>query len=131
MVKALLIVGLLAAAYLAFRGKPSATRLALTRITAAIFFAAGVVAILVPSSVTSVANGLGVGRGADLVLYVLTIAFLLTTIGFYKKLRDLEDRYVDAVRHLAILSAERGREAQTIEANEHSNSSAFTFPEQQ
>ena len=105
MVKTLLIFGLLAATYLALNSRPSATRLALTRIATVIVFALGVVAILLPSRVTSVANALGVGRGADLVLYVLTITFLLTAVGLYKKLQDLEDRYVEVVRHLALLRA--------------------------
>jgi hypothetical protein len=70
------------------------------------FIAVNAWAILRPDDVTWVANRLGVGRGADLVLYLLVMAFLLVMINTYLRFREMDRRYTELARTLAIREAE-------------------------
>ncbi len=102
MIKVLLVLGLLGYAALEIRGKASASHLALRRIVAVLIAILGITGIFFPDSVTRLANLVGVGRGADLVLYALVIAFLFSTLGLHQRLSKLEARYVTLSRQLAI-----------------------------
>jgi hypothetical protein len=64
--------------------------------------AAAVASILYPELTTKVANFVGVGRGADLVLYLLVAVFLYVTVGFYLRFRDIERQLTVVARRLAI-----------------------------
>jgi hypothetical protein len=102
MIKVLLVVGLVLFAALELRGRGSAGHLATRRIVAALILLLGVTGVFFPDLVTEIAHLVGVGRGADLVLYALVIAFLFSTLGLYQRLRRLEDRYVELSRRVAI-----------------------------
>jgi hypothetical protein len=52
-----------------------------------------------------VAALVGVGRGTDLVLYALCVAFLFVTIALYLRLNEMHDRYVELARRLALHEA--------------------------
>jgi hypothetical protein len=65
-----------------------------------------VYAVLRPDDVTWVANRLGVGRGADLVLYMLVIAFILGMLNFYLRFKTMDRRLTDLARTTAIREAE-------------------------
>ena len=52
-----------------------------------------------------VANWLGVDRGADLIEYALVIAFLFTTLSAYMRFKDLELRYAQLARAVALEGA--------------------------
>jgi hypothetical protein len=71
-----------------------------------IWTAAGV-AIFDPDLTIRAAKLLGIGRGADLVLYFTTIFFLLGVLYFYNRLLKLETQITQIVRHLAIDDAEK------------------------
>lgn len=58
-----------------------------------------------PQAVNAVAQAVGVGRGADLVLYVLATAFLYLVLFVYQKFKQQERRLATVVRHLALLEA--------------------------
>jgi hypothetical protein len=64
-----------------------------------------VTAALQPRLVNDVAQAIGVGRGADLVLYVLATAFLYLVLYTYQKHREQQGRIAELVRHVAILEA--------------------------
>jgi hypothetical protein len=67
---------------------------------------------LFPLKVTAVANAVGVGRGTDLVLYVLVMVFLFTSISLYQRLHTLETQISELTRQLALMNArEPGAEA--------------------
>ena len=71
-----------------------------------LFFVVGAIyAILRPNDTTVVAHWLGIGRGADLLLYALVIAFLFTTISAYMRFKDLELRYAQLARAVALEGA--------------------------
>jgi hypothetical protein len=65
------------------------------------------VAIAVPNLVQKVAELLGIGRGADVVLYLFVLAFLWVSFFFYSRCLRLEREITDLTRHLAIRDATR------------------------
>jgi hypothetical protein len=71
-----------------------------------IWLAAGV-AILRPDVTNRLAELLGVGRGADLLLYLLAIAFLASAFYFYQKYHRLESDLTLVVRRLALDEGEK------------------------
>jgi hypothetical protein len=114
MIKFLLIAGLVGLAILELRGRAGAGHIAARRVVACLILLLGIAGVLFPLAVTRVANFVGVGRGTDLVLYALVIAFLFSTLGLYQRLARLENRYVEVSRALAIeeaLRLENGRPA--------------------
>lgn len=79
----------------------------------ALWFAA-IIAIAFPKVPVRIANALGIGRGADLVLY---FSILFTFIGFfllYLRYRRLTEELTKIVRHIAIAEAPRREPASTI-----------------
>lgn len=68
---------------------------------------AAFVAITWPNMLTSIASTIGIRRGADLVLYVLALAFLGTSFYFYSRYVRLERQLTQVVRQLAIQGARR------------------------
>jgi hypothetical protein len=105
-IKILLVAALVAAGVILVRGRRTALSLLLRRALMLVAIAAGVVAVLFPDAVTEVAQAIGVGRGADLVLYLLVITFLFTTIGLHLRLSEMHDRYVEVARQLALHEAD-------------------------
>lgn len=69
------------------------------------FIVFGVYAMLRQNDVTWVANKLGIQRGLDLVLFLLVIAFAFTTVSTYLRFRDLEIRYAQLARAIALQNA--------------------------
>lgn len=105
-IKLLLIAALATAAIYLVRGKGSALSLLMRRSVTMVAICLGVLAVTFPSAVTEVARSVGVGRGADLVLYALAVSFLFVSIALYTRLAALHDRHVELVRRLALLEAE-------------------------
>jgi hypothetical protein len=66
-----------------------------------------IVSILFPDVWNGIARAVGVGRGADMVLYALVVAFLSYTVTTYLRFRDLETRYTKLARRLALDEAQR------------------------
>ncbi|MGH3663756.1 MAG: DUF2304 domain-containing protein [Micromonosporaceae bacterium] len=70
------------------------------------FLALNVWTVLRPGDLTWLAQSVGVGRGADLLLYALVIAFVFTVLNFYLRLRDLSERFTALARSAALRDAE-------------------------
>jgi len=102
-VKLLLIASVLAILAWVMRSRPSTRRLALTRMASIAVALCWVLAVINPDLVTWVANLIGVGRGTDLVLYVLVVVFTVSSVGQYQRLRQLEDRIAELTRSQALL----------------------------
>ncbi len=79
----------------------------------ALWFAA-VVAIAFPKIPIRVAHALGIGRGADLVLYFSILFMLLGFFLFYLRYRRLTEELTKIVRHIAISEAPRRDPGGTI-----------------
>jgi len=80
---------------------------AIRRVGLVVFAAFAAVSILFPDVWTRVAHRLGVGRGTDLVLYALVVAFLSFTVTTYLRFRDLETSYTRLARRIALEDARR------------------------
>lgn len=104
-IKVLLIAGALALGYLLLRQPGAGRTLALRRLLGLAVLAVGIAAVLFPLAVTEVANAVGVGRGTDLVLYILVMVFLFTTVSLYQRLHEMERALTTLARRLAMLDA--------------------------
>ena len=62
-----------------------------------------------PGVTVLLARWLGIGRGADLVLYVATVAGLGVSLYFYGRYRRLEELTTGLIRREALREARRGR----------------------
>ena len=99
LIQPLLVLGLLAAlvAYLAFLRTTLRDRI----IVAALGVSA-VVAVVFPDLTNSVAHRLGVGRGADLLIYMLVVCGVFAFLMVHARLRRIEDRLTAIVRRQAL-----------------------------
>ena len=113
-IKVLLLLCLTAAAVVLVRGRRTAFSLLVRRGLALAAVAAGAAAVLSPDTVTEVAGFVGIGRGTDLVLYVLCVAFLFVTIGLHLRLSEMHDRYVELARRLALHEASTADRAELV-----------------
>lgn len=64
-----------------------------------------IVAVLSPDITNGIARFVGIGRGADLLLYGLIIAFILSSLNSYLQQQDERDRTVRLARKIALLEA--------------------------
>jgi len=67
-----------------------------------VIWLAAAVAIYRPAITTEVARFLGIGRGADLLIYLVAIAFLVSVFYFYRKYRQLSSELTQVVRSIAL-----------------------------
>jgi small membrane protein len=63
-------------------------------------------AVLRPNDVTRVAKLVGVGRGTDLLLYALIVAFVFAMLSMYLRIQEDEQRITQLSRAVAIQNAE-------------------------
>ncbi len=71
-----------------------------------LFFAiSAIVLVLAPNILNGIAHVLGVGRGADLLLYALTVAFVFVQLNNYIKTKEEQKRIVILARKIAITEA--------------------------
>lgn len=64
-----------------------------------------IIAVLFPDITTKVANMIGIGRGADLLLYSTVLVFIFYALNNYLKQQDQRDMLFRLARRLAILEA--------------------------
>ena len=101
-IKLFLIAGLTVAGLAAYRSGRGARSLAFRRIGFLVVMTGCLLAVVSPAIVSRAANFMGVGRGTDLVLYVFVVASLFIWIGLYRRLHDMEERFVDLARQIAL-----------------------------
>ena len=104
-IQVLLIMAIVTLLVYLLRSRRSAQSKAWVKVGYVLFVLAAVYAIVRPNDTTVVANWLGVDRGADLLEYSLIIAFLFTTISTYMRFKDLELRYAQLARAVALEGA--------------------------
>ncbi len=68
--------------------------------------ATGIVFVLQPELSSVVARMLGVGRGADLVMYFGLLGLAFTIVMLYSKLRSVESRMTEIIRAVSIAQVE-------------------------
>ena len=104
-IQPILIAAILAAAVVHFRSSGS-SRL-LSRVATLAFGALAVVFIVNPDATNRLAWTVGVGRGADLVLYAFFPSAISMFLHLYRRSRQLDERLTKVVRHLAILESRK------------------------
>ncbi|MCX4780431.1 DUF2304 domain-containing protein [Streptomyces sp. NBC_01264] len=101
-IQLLLIAGSVSMALMFIRTWGQAQNRAWKRIAFSAFVVVNVYAVLRPTDVTWVAQHLGVGRGTDLVLYVMVLAMGFLTLNTFLRFRSLEKKITDLARTVAI-----------------------------
>ncbi|PPK97720.1 hypothetical protein CLV92_103255 [Kineococcus xinjiangensis] len=101
-IQVLLITAVLVTGALLVRSTAGDRHQAVRRLLLALLVVLAIASILAPAVVTAVARAVGVGRGTDLLLYCLVIAFLGFVVSSYRKSRLLEAQVTALVRRLAL-----------------------------
>lgn len=100
---ALIVVTLLVAARLLI-GSGQRTQ-AVRRLSLIVFAALAILSILIPKVWTKIAHAVGIGRGTDLILYALVVAFFSFVATAFKRQRENEQRYTQLARKMALAEA--------------------------
>ncbi len=101
LIQIVLIAVVVAVAARLFRSRGARSQ-AIRRLGLLLFTTFAVVSILFPAVWNRIAHLVGVGRGTDMVLYALVVAFLSFTVTTYMRFRELETRYTKLARRLAL-----------------------------
>lgn len=101
-IQILLILGVAIGGAMLMRASSNARHQAVRRLMLLTFVAFAVTSILVPELVSDVARAVGVGRGADLLLYGLFVAFIGFIATTYRRFREMERQLTILTRRLAL-----------------------------
>lgn len=101
----LLIALVITSVAFAVRSLPGEKSLAIKRIFAIVFVAAAIAAILFPQLLSIVANFFGIGRGADLLLYLSVVAALVFAVMTVRAKARSDARVTDLARAVALMEA--------------------------
>jgi hypothetical protein len=106
-IRILLLSGLAAIGYLVFLRRSRLQHIVL--VFGILTLAAG--AVLFPELTNDVAHFVGVGRGADLITYLVQVGLLFIVLHYYTKFVDLQRQITHLVREIALLRGERDQAA--------------------
>lgn len=101
-IQVLLLTGVSVVAVLLTRTTANARHQAIRRILLLGFVVVAAGSVVFPDWLSWLARQVGVGRGADLLLYGLVIAFLSYIATSYRRMSDLERRITVLARELAL-----------------------------
>lgn len=106
LIQILLLLAVLGLLFVFVRSSGAVYVQASKRIALVLFALANIYAVMRPDDLTTIARMLGVGRGTDLVLYALVVAFMAGMFSFYQRFRVVDRRYTELARTVAIREAE-------------------------
>ncbi|MEV4556564.1 DUF2304 domain-containing protein [Kitasatospora sp. NPDC049285] len=109
-IQLVLILGSVSLALMFIRRWDRANTRAWKRIAFSVFVIANIYAVLRPGDVTWLAHQLGVGRGTDLVLYVMVLGVGFLTLNTFLRFRSIEKKLTDLARTVAINEGVRSNE---------------------
>lgn len=104
-IKILLLVGVAVTTLLLTRSSAGARHQAIRRVLLVLFALAAAALILAPSLLSGLAGLVGVGRGTDLLLYALAVAFACFLATYYGRMRALNRQITELTRALALTDA--------------------------
>jgi hypothetical protein len=104
-IKLVLLAAIVLVALFALRGSTKAYHRVVWRGYVVGILAVAAVSIVFPGSLTWLAHKVGVGRGADLLLYVLVVTFLLVSVILFRRMEQLERKYIGLARTMAVNQA--------------------------
>lgn len=105
LIKAILLAAIVVVTAMLTRSTAGARHQAVRRLFLIGFVVLAAVAVLFPPLLNQVAHTVGVGRGADLLLYGLTVTFLGYVAASYRRLREMEQQVTTLARELAVREA--------------------------
>ena len=105
-IRVVLLGGLAAIGWLVFLRR---NRLPFHIVLVFAMLAAGALAVVFPEATNDLAHVVGVGRGADLITYVIEVVVMFVLLHYYTKFVELQRQLTDVVRELAIARAELAR----------------------
>lgn len=112
-IKLLLLAAIAVVGWYSLRGGQRALHRVIWRAYVVGILVAAVLSTLFPQWLTWLANRVGVGRGADLLLYVLVVTFGLVSVILFRRLDTLERKYVALARSVAIAEAAQDERARS------------------
>ena len=121
-IQVVLISAVAVIGWLIYRVPGGSRHQAARRLVTLAFVAFAVVSIASPSLMTRLAHLLGVGRGADLLLYALAVAFLAQMLSSFRRNAALERQVTRLARRIALMEVadvEAARAADTEEPGAH------------
>lgn len=101
-IKILLITAALGVAVLVLRERLPGQGQASRRAAGLLVVMVGIIAVLWPHLTTTAANAIGIGRGTDLVLYLLVIVFAYSVLATAQRIHRLQDDITVLTRELAL-----------------------------
>ncbi len=104
-IKIVLLVAVVVITAMLNRSTADSRHQAVRRLLLVGFVLLAAAAVLFPRLLTQVAQVLGVGRGADLLLYGLTVVFLGYVASSYRRMRHVEQQVTTLARELALRAA--------------------------
>lgn len=109
MIKLILIALVILLVLSALKNREAYETRAWFKLTVASFVALAVLSILFPDSTTAFANKLGVGRGADLLLYLTVLLLSWNLAENYLKFKKMEHRIAELTREIALIKVGQKR----------------------
>jgi hypothetical protein len=106
MIRVVLLTALISIAGFVTFGRNTAGMRASRKLLFLATLLSGCVAVLFPVLVQDIAEFLGVGRGTDLLLYVMTVMVLTMSLTNYIEKKRVERREATMVQRIAILEAQ-------------------------
>jgi len=100
-IQVLIVVALVAVVIYLFLTPSSASRVAWLRILAVLFLLVFLVAFLFPGITADIATWVGVKSGTELLVYVMFVAWVVTSLVFYNMITDLRRRQARLIQELA------------------------------
>lgn len=104
-IQLILLAAIVGVALTLNRSTADARHQAIRRILLMLFVAGAAASVLFPQILTRIANLIGVGRGADLLLYALVIAFLSFMATSFRRMNRLQSRITVLARELTLAQA--------------------------
>jgi hypothetical protein len=93
------------------------------KILTILFAALAVIVILSPHTSDRIARFVGVGRGSDLLLYVVSLSFIFVILNLYNSNKEEERKFVALARKLALLEAKLTSLGAQAPPNDHKEAS--------
>ena len=114
-IKALLILAFVLFAAVLLRSGGSARTRAIRTLAMLLFLAAAIITVLFPAIINDLAHAVGVGRGADLLLYAFLVVFIAHMLSNARRQSEQDRQITELARSIALQSPRR---SQTPESRE-------------
>lgn len=105
LVQLIMILIVVTVAFLGLRSHGAHSVNAWKKLLFALLMVSVIAAVLSPGLINTIAQGVGVGRGADLVLYTVALAFGFYVVNQYLRAQESRDQLNRLARRIAVVEA--------------------------